>query len=191
VRSLIFAQILIFAPLSARAENDMPVLSAWKLRLPLPIERCMKASATPLSPWKSGDFFGLAIEGYPYKPYQTPSAVIGDFDGDGAKDAAIYGRRQAESVIAVVFARGKLCETKLLSSGPYENPAKIRVHFGDKSGYGLTTTLERAAPKIYASPHEKSTLPLKHDAVIVRDFGKAATLYHYANGGFASFALED
>ncbi|MBI5178701.1 MAG: hypothetical protein HZA04_05530 [Nitrospinae bacterium] len=69
--------------------------------------------------WRAQDFHTMWRGLYDYKSfqpsrsflaYQTPSAVIGDFNGDGIPDAALSGHTKKYQALLVVLSKGQMYE---------------------------------------------------------------------------------
>jgi hypothetical protein len=128
--------------------------------------------AMPFYKWMDWQYPATVRENYAYAHYQTPSAVIGDFDGDDSLDVAIYGSTGYEQskVLLLLTGKGKAQSTFTLSE-----PTLISPQPGGRR------------PALYLKLLPKGTmirdatdkpLELETDAVqVARSSGISTTLY--------------
>jgi len=141
--------------------------------------------------WKARDFNPMLRALYDYKSYhrdrdflayQTLSAVVGDFNGDGLPDAALMGHTKTDEVFLVVLSKGIGYEVVEIYKYPYKGGEKM----GAREAY-----LEYAAPQKLKPNVEKNSLNLKHDGIIHAGFEKGSSLYYFSNGKFLEYTLSD
>lgn len=72
--------------------------SAVILRLPPAMQAALDEVAPDFQPQPLSDFVYYNEQGYGYACYQAPSAVIGDFNGDGSADLVVHGRAAGEGM---------------------------------------------------------------------------------------------
>lgn len=127
----------------------------------------------------------------PFFAWQTPSAVIGDFNGDNLPDAALLGRNKTHGKrIAVMSAPAGYSVVEFTEIYPLTDPM-VPHH---KKGEGnLEEYLELLTPrKIKAEPaFGRPEIDLKTDAFQFGVFEKASGVYLYKNGKFVDYALSD
>lgn len=168
----------------------------------------MKAALKKYDPefkiWRPQDFGAIWRGLYEYKSfqpsrsflaYQTPSAVIGDFNGDGIPDAALSGHTKTYIARLVVLSKGKIYEVIVIDKSSFEHPYSDMEYMDFQNGkknWQIEGSLELVKPgKIKAEPaYNRPEIDLKTDAF---QYGgeSASSLYYYSNGKFLEYALSD
>lgn len=142
------------------------------------------------------NFHPLLRKTYPYKVfwfdrtvtgYQTPSVVIGDFNGDSNPDAVLIGRNKTHDKRIIILSAGnKYIVTEFIGSYP-TSP-------GHKEKAGRTEECLRLIPpgKIKAEPaYTRPEIDLKTDAFTYGGFEGSQGIYYYHEGKLVDYALSD
>jgi hypothetical protein len=80
----------------------------YKVALSTSMAKAVRTYNTDFKIWKKARFNSELIKSYPYKASQSPSAVFGDFNGDGIIDAVLGGYDKTnELLIAIMSKPGK------------------------------------------------------------------------------------
>ncbi|PIS47328.1 MAG: hypothetical protein COT17_03995 [Elusimicrobia bacterium CG08_land_8_20_14_0_20_51_18] len=149
--------------------------------------------------WSPRDFHPMVRGLYEYKSfepwrdflaYQTPSAVIGDFNGDEVPDAVLMGHNKTQGkTIAIISKEGKYTLVEI-NSGPLKNPLAPEYARGDNN---IEDYMELVPPgKIKAEPaYNRPELDLKTDAFKTVVFEKCGSIHIYKDGKFEDYALSD
>ena len=141
--------------------------------------------------WKAPDFHPMLRGTYNYKSYrpdraflayQTLSAVIGDFNGDGLPDSALMGHTATDEALLVVLSKGVRYEVIEIYKYPYKDAERTAT----REAY-----MEYVAPRKFKPHTENKPLVLKHDGFIHAGFEKGSSLYYYIDGKFLNYALSD
>ena len=147
--------------------------TAYSIEVPEPLRR-LSGSAESRR-WSS--YSRLGPEEYEYTHYQTPSGVIGDFDGDSLADVAILGYDDDDRNVV----------TCLLSNRGAPQAAVAWTEHGSGSEDGPTRPRHYlklfASGRSYVNSRGQRTV-LSTDAIwVVGKDGGSSILYH-GNGGF-------
>ena len=101
------------ATMSAVAAKPAPALLAYdpngprveyRIVLPDDMERALRAFDPSFKIWEQSDYSVKDIRRYPFSLQSTPSAVIGDFNGDGRLDCALAGRNDHGPELLVILS---------------------------------------------------------------------------------------
>lgn len=131
------------------------------------------------------------LKQYPFSNSQLPFAVIGDFDGDGVKDAVLQGHDKAnELLIAVLSSGGVPGVVEALRSKLIDAKTEF-YEMGDHTEYGLWTYLTIVPKGMVNSPFANQPLKLTTDAFQVNYFEKAAVLYYLSGHVFLKYLTGD
>jgi hypothetical protein len=154
--------------------------------------------------WKSEDYLPSLIQLYEFKSssrkgyfaYQTPSAVIGDFNGDFKPDVVMMGHDKTSSFTIAVMSDPKGYRIIELGKGPLKNPKEEWYGmYGGEEGreYGFSSYLTLFQPgKITAKPSfNRPEIDLKTDAFMMEIFEKSSTVSFYEAGRFVSYTMGD
>lgn len=154
--------------------------------------------------WKSDDFLPSLIQLYEFKSfyrrgffaYQTPSAVIGDFNGDNVPDAVMMGYDKTSSLTIAVISNKSGYHIIELGKGPRKNPKKEWYGmYGGEEGreYGFSSYITLFPPgKIMPSSNfNRPEIELKTDAVVMEMFEKSSTVLIYKEDKFVSYTMGD
>lgn len=102
----------------------------WLVDLPPGMEDAIDRYDPDFEPWTEDDYAGGSLGSYEFTPRQLPWVVVGDFNGDGRRDAAIAGRTDRDVVVLLLLsgARGRF-RAVVLEREPYEpdDPSTIRL----------------------------------------------------------------
>lgn len=154
--------------------------------------------------WKSEDYLPSLIQLYEFKSYhrkdyfayQTPSALIGDFNGDAAPDVVMMGHDSKNSLTIALMSGGSGYRVVELGKGSLKNPKEewYGMYGGDEGReYGLSSYLSLYQPsKIKANPSfNRPEIDLKTDAFIIEMFEKSAIIFVYKDAQFVSYTMGD
>ncbi len=126
--------------------------------------------------WKQGDYLPLLVERYKFTNKQTPSAVIGDFNGDKILDIALHGGNK----VICILSDDKSFKVVEVQKG----------HMGGKRGPLWKYLCFVPAGKA-SSYHEEQSLELKTDAFQICYFETASVLYYFKDGRFLKYTTSD
>ncbi|MDE2143716.1 MAG: hypothetical protein KGJ84_15005 [Elusimicrobia bacterium] len=82
--------------------------------LPPAIEQAVREVAPGFKIWRQTDYPPETIRRYGFSLQSAPSAVFGDFNGDGILDAALAGRDRDGPMVIVILSRGNSYHASLL-----------------------------------------------------------------------------
>lgn len=175
---------------------------AYRIILSPDMKKVLKKHNPNFEIWKAEDYIPTLIQWYnftsfeqgrPFFTYQTPSAVIGDFNGDDAVDAVMMGHDKANNLTIAIMSGNNDYNIIELGKGPLKNPKEdwLGVYDGDDGvEYGFYTSLSLVQPgKI--KTYNGSEINLTTDAFEIEVFEKASTLFIYKDGKFVSYTLSD
>lgn len=150
---------------------------------------------------EANNFHPLLRKTYPYKVfwfdragvigYQTPPAVIGDFNGDANPDAVLIGRNKTHGKRIAILSSGNKYIVIEFSAGPLLNKPISPSH---KNEDGRVEGCLRLIPpgKIKAEPaFNRPEIDLKTDAFTYGGFEGSQGVYYYHEGKFIDYALSD
>ncbi len=148
--------------------------------------------------WKAQDFYPLMREMYTYGgssgkyiiTYQTPSAVIGDFNGDKIPDIALLGHNKTHDKKIVILSKTSGYKIVELLNYPLNDPL---FPTAKKGGGNIEECIELvpAGKRIKAEPaFNRPELNLKTDAFQCGD-ERGSSLFYYKNGKFIEYVLSD
>lgn len=157
------------------------------------MENALKNYDPEFKIWEAENFNHLLINLYEYKSfepwrsflaYQTPSVVIGDFNGDAMPDAVVRGRNKTTEKTIVILSEKDKYRIIELSVFPLES----------KRGAGNIEEYLKLMPpgKIKAEPaYERPEIELKTDGFITEVFEIASSLHFWKDGKFVSYTISD
>jgi len=118
----------------------------------------------------------------PFMAYQTPTAVIGDFNGDNKPDLVVSGRNQKEKiVVALISEKENYRILEVWKSPLFENENRI-FHY-----LTLITPTKISENKKFNRPE----INLKTDTFVINFFEKSSSIYIYNGNKFISYQLSD
>lgn len=183
-------QILFCSTTLSAAEATPRIV--YSAALPPAMQSAVKAHDSHFVTWQQTDFLPFLLDNYKFSPQQIPSAAIGDFNGDGTPDAALWGHNKSHYLLLAILSDSKGWKVVEVLRRTYLDPKTTWNNLGkEHSGYGLIESLSFVLRQRLESPHEKSPLELRSDAFELSHFGKAAVLYYYDNGKFISYITAD
>jgi hypothetical protein len=179
---------------------DAPALdgSAPDVRLVLParFEQALAADGAGFTAFGPADVHPEIVRGtggwsYPWNDRQAPWAVVGDFDGDGRRDAALL-QRSSDAIRAVAVL---------------DTPAAPTVHELQRAAFGALGKGAGEPSEFYLTLHpagprsvpdfggerggRDSTVTLPNEGITVAYFGKAAATHYHAGGRFHRLTTAD
>ena len=114
--------------------------------------------------------------------YQTPTAVIGDFNGDNKPDLVVSGRNQKEKiVVALISEKENYRILEVWKSPLFENENRI-FHY-----LTLITPTKISENKKF----NRTEINLKTDTFVINFFEKSSSIYIYNGNKFISYQLSD
>lgn len=171
----------------------------YKIILSTGMRTALKEYDPEFKIWKMQDFNSMLRMGfYSFKPdrpgrhflaYQTPSAVIGDFNGDNIPDIVLLGHDKIREKVIVILSKNSKYHIIELIKYPLTYSA---LEPGYKiSGGNVEAYLRLISPgKIKAAPaYDRPELDIKTDAFEFGMFERASDLYYYSDGKFIKYAL--
>jgi len=162
------------------------------LSLPDPMRSILQSYDSTFVIWRQSEYLPTLVKDYAFFEFQSPSAVIGDFNGDGILDVALQGHDKTTDLLLCVLSRGAGYEVQEIQKGPTLTDSKSEWYgMGDHKEYGQWVYLTFQPKGKVNSPFENQTLDLKTDAFEVEYFEKASVLYYWENGKFNSFTTGD
>ncbi|MDO8805430.1 MAG: hypothetical protein Q7R35_13490 [Elusimicrobiota bacterium] len=172
----------------------------YKIILSTGIELALKKYDPEFQVLKAEDFNPLLRKIYPYKVlwfdrtitgYQTPPAVIGDFNGDAKPDAVLIGRNKTHGKRIAILSNGNEYTVIEFSAGPLLKEPTALDH--ERKVGNIEGCLELIPPgKIKAEPaFNRPEIDLKTDAFKYGGFEGSQGIYYYNEGKFIDYALSD
>ncbi len=182
----------------AQAEDDdsIPRIDfEYKIILSTGMELALKKYDPDFHVFEANNYCPLVRKVYPYKVfwfdragvtgYQTPPAVIGDFNGDSKPDAVLMGRNKTHIKKIVLLSDGnKYRVMEFIDSSPSFTTIK---DFCVDMCLGLTPPGTIKAEPAY----NRSEINLKTDAFTYGGCEGPHGIYIYHNGKFVDYALSD
>lgn len=187
-----FTAVFVFLMVSCFADDSAP-----EIEYTVTIQEEMKKALDEFDPgfkmWNQSDFAPVIInEIYDFSISQTPSAVIGDFNGDSVKDIALYGRNNTHLRIICILSDGIDFKVYEIESYELKKADHHLVNTGpNKEYYGLNTYLIYNSPGIVDSPHEENSVELKTDAFEIVQYECSARIEYFQNGAFHEYWTAD
>jgi WD40 repeat protein len=166
------------------AHPDLPRIESegsvvW-LRLDDALQAALDSIAPGFEPYGLETYANWIASGYSLQCYQAPSAVLGDFNGDGVSDLAAVGRSGDQEVDLV-----------LLSS----TDGYVVAREGRRNGVrGVGSSISyyvRQEPGEITSSWEPDSLVLTTHAVHDIIGEKASTLYYWLDGQWREYVTSD
>lgn len=155
------------------------------LRLVLPPK--MKTALDTYDPnfkiWKMSQFLPSYLRGYKITSHQAPFAVIGDFNGDGILDVALFGYSAKTSYVVVFLSTGDQFKVIQLEQWSSSDPLTFWTKTGNGDEYGLQTCfyyhpkgkVDLGAHGVFHLETESFDLDIAH---------KGGDFYYWKNGKF-------
>lgn len=184
--------IFVFLTISCFAENNAPEIT-YSVNMPPKMEKALHEFDPDFEIWSQTDFIPLIRnQVFDFNLKQTPSAVIGDFNGDGIKDIALFGHNQTDSRIISIVSDGNAFKAYEIASFKQMDPEDQWIVVGpDTKEHGLQIYITYHPPGFIESPYEEKGLDLKTDAIEIIYFEKAATLVYFEKGAFHEYVTAD
>jgi hypothetical protein len=118
----------------------------------------------------------------PFMAYQTPTAVIGDFNGDNKLHLVVSGRNPKEKItVALITEKDNYQILEVWKSPLVENENSIFHHLT------LITPTKISENKKF----NRTEINLKTDAFVINFFEKSSTIYVYDGNKFISYQMSD
>lgn len=158
------------------------------------LSTAMKAALHRYDPefkvWKQEDYDPYLVRVYNFTPFQSPSAVFGDFNGDKTTDVVMMGYNKTDSKTIVILSKGDKYTVSEIAKRPLTDPATPEHKIG---GGNIIEFLAYVPPgKIKARPeYNRPELNLKSDAFEIAFEEKSASIWLYKDGGFVSYTMSD
>lgn len=186
---------VLLAGCASRSDEPTSRTSANEERtviLPPRISRALAASGRDFRTIDIARFDSLIVSEDPEWPFQfdsrqSPSTVVGDFDGDGAEDAALLQESATESRFVIVLDRSPVAEIVELERWPR---TRAEQQFPMQEFLARVPAGPYVIPFYDVAPRE-TTLHLRNEAVSFIYFEKGAVLYYYENGRFQEIITAD
>ncbi len=171
------------------------------LVLPDAMTKTLKKLDRDFVPWTDDDYIPSLVKTYRFSAQESPFAVIGDFNGDGALDVAIQGHDPHALLIVAVLSKDKgyvgvEVERRQVPDDPKLVPRQDWRDVGETEvEHGLSAALALQRPAYFQDPPEvpekmrQPPLDLKTDAIGVFVFDKDGALYYFDGRVFRYYAL--
>lgn len=182
------------------AEFQPRVEMEYKITLSSAMGSALKVYDPEFEIWSAQNFHPMLRGLYEYKSfepwrsflaYQTPSAVIGDFNGDDIPDVILLGHSKTHGKRIVVLSNNT---GYFVIEFTEKYPLTDRFTPNHKIGEGnIEECLELIPPgKIKAEPaYNRPEIDLKTDAFKFGNFEGSKAIYYYDKGKFIDYALSD
>lgn len=189
----IYAIISLFFTFNLSSEEikDFSIEVDYSIHLSTYIQKLICNLIPQFEIYKPKDLEPLIIKLYEFKTfmpwrsfmtYQTPTAVIGDFNGDNKPDLVVSGRNQKEKiVIALISEKENYRILEVWKSPLFENENRIFYYLT------LITPTKISENKKFNRPE----INLKTDAFAINFFEKSSSIYIYNGDKFIFYQLSD
>ncbi len=171
-------------PLSARGPVIRQLDSlAFRVILPAPMAQLLADSVPGFEPWPLAHYDRDLRAWYVVSHRSAPSAVIGDFNGDGVQDLVMEGHDGHRGLRLCLLSVGDAFRLIVLDSLPYDPTAP--------DARNSITYLAFRGPGRIGTNYTDSTMVLRADGFEVGYFEKAAVLYYWNGKEFAPLQTAD
>ncbi|MFH1539442.1 MAG: hypothetical protein ABIH66_10820 [bacterium] len=133
--------------------------------------------------------YNIINKAYVFSAIQAPSAVIGDFNGDGVKDVALFGRNKTNSRILCILSNGENFRVYDIESFNLE--IGMIIEGPENKDSGLNIFLYYQPPDTVESLFEETGLDLTSDSIVVVYFEKASKIVYFKENAFHSYLIAD
>lgn len=199
MRFILWGGILCLFNLPAMAADvgvDGPRIEInYKVVLSTPMSEALAKHDPNFRIWEAGDFHPDLIRLYRFTSfenwrnfvsYQTPSAVIGDFNGDGAPDVVLTGRDNTDDKVIVILSSGAIFNVVDVEKGPLIESVLAGKGTVEKSLGLVPPRRVKPAPSYNLPPFD-----LKTDAIEIAFLDRGARIFIYKDGKFEIYSESD
>jgi hypothetical protein len=163
---------------------DLPRIESQGSVVSLSLDDRLQASldsvAPGFTPYGLDVYEDWIVSGYSLQCHQAPSAVLGDFNGDGVSDLAAIGRAGNQEVDLVLIS----------TADSYLVARNSRANGVQDLGSAIVYYV-RAEPQVINSAWEPAPLTLMTHAVHEIAEEKSSTLYYWLGGEWRMYTTSD
>jgi hypothetical protein len=138
--------------------------------LPTDMKKALRDHDPRFKIWEQEAYDQEIIGWYSYSDRESPSAIVGDFNGDGVRDVALYGRNETDTAIYCLL------------SGPHGFRV-VEVEKREGIAHERLTLYLSVVPRGRAGLME-GELHLKTEAIRVSSWEKSSSIYFFEGGRF-------
>ena len=109
----------------------------YRIALPSAMKRVLRAFDPGFKVWEQSDYSVADVRRYPFSLQSTPSAVVGDFNGDGRLDAVLAGRNKYGPEILAVMSASATYRVVLISRWSAFDALRGKDMAVPKTAFGL------------------------------------------------------
>lgn len=186
-------QALSVALMAAAREPSIERIGAeYRAVIPEAMQKAISRRAPGFLPWRQNEYIPSLLKNYKFSEIQAPFAVVGDFNGDGARDVVLAGHtKEASLLIAVLSGLGDF-SIEEIQRGPLIDLKEPWYDVGGgRKEHGLGYYLRYVPRQRISSPHEPRPLTLRTDAFESVAFERAAAVFYFENGKFRRYVTAD
>jgi hypothetical protein len=159
--------------------------------IPTALTQALAAAAPDFRPFRRRDFTPAVLEFTADQPGML-FAVVGDFDGDGRKDVALWGERTGGQYLIAVLNTSGAPQVVTVDSFPVQRRDTAAwnddfIRFTAPGKIEIPSYLDSAE----TTNGQSRPFVLAHDGIELIYLGKAGVLYYYEGGRFRSIATGD
>lgn len=174
--------------------QNMPHIE-YELVLSTSMEKALKKYNSDFRIWKQADFPPFLLKRVGFSLKSSPSAVIGDFNGDNLPDAVLWGHDKRSGYLLAVMSSNsvyKVVEIERLFNLSRHDPRDETLMIdAQNTEKGLQQTIGLLPKQSVRSHIDGKMINLKNDAVVFSYFEKASQVYYWKNGEFKEYGLTD
>lgn len=142
-------------------------------------------------PWDDRDYQPGIIRTFKFSSFESPFAVLGDYNGDGRIDAAIDGRTKTQTVSIVLLSKGSAYRLIVLNKTALKNPKTEWYEDTDRREYGLWIFLGRRWPAHARLGIEEPVVRPPFESFERQYWGKASSVFYWDGRKFQEVITGD
>ena len=132
------------------------------------MERTLRAFDPGFKAWEQSDYSVADIRRYPFSLQSTPSAVVGDFNGDGRLDAVLAGRNEHGPEILAVMSEAATYRVVLISQWNAFDALRAKGKAVPKTALGLLAFTSKGKTYDIGGDTVSQLVTLKNDGFACR-----------------------